>query len=104
MIRRVNGTGGFASIVKKGAAEAGSIYVVIRRYDGPIELFGPAPQTAYDTKKPQERLFARIEEHADEAAIDVFLLKERRFDEDLWIVEIEPGNYPASEMIAIMTP
>jgi hypothetical protein len=104
LIRRVNGTGGYALIIKRGAAEAGSIYVVVRHSKGQMELFGPAPQTAYDVDKPQERIVAQMQHDADETAIDAFLQKERRFDEDLWIVEIEPGNYPVSELLTIMTP
>ena len=48
--------------------------------------------------------FARIKFDADDAAVDTFLRKERRFDEDLWIVEIEPGNYPVGDLLTIMMP
>jgi hypothetical protein len=104
LIRKVNGTGGYASIIKKGATEAGSIFIVVRHSNGRLELFGPAPQTVYDDKKPVERVFVRIKFDADDAAVDTFLQKERRFDEDLWIVEIEPGNYPVDELLTVMIP
>ncbi len=104
LIRRISGAGGYAVIAKKGAAEAGSIFVTVRRPGGAVELFGPAPQTVYDSSKPEERAFAKMLEHADEPGIEASLLKERRFDEDLWIVEIEPGNTPASELLNVTKP
>lgn len=104
LMRRVAGAGGYAAIAKKGAAEAGSIFIMVRRPGGAVDLFGPAPQTVYDSSKPEERAFVELNEHADEPDIDARLLKERRFDEDLWIVEIEPGNRQASEFLNVMKP
>jgi len=100
LIRRVFSDGGFAAIVKRGASEAGAVFVVVRDRMGGAELFGPAPQTSYDTAKPDERHFVR-HELKDEAALSSRLEKEERFDSDIWIVEIEPGRLAIPDLLSI---
>ena len=103
LVRRVFGAGGFAAIVKRGSLEAGAVFVVVRNRLGEAALFGPAPQTSYDTAKPDERHFSRFDMDED-AAVDARLEKEKRFDPDIWVVEIEPGQSPIEELISIPTP
>ena len=67
---------------------------------GGATLFGPAPQTSYDTAKPDERYFIRYPLD-DEAALDARLEKEKRFDYDIWVVEIEPGQGSVEELISV---
>jgi len=101
LIRRVFSEGGFAAIVKRGATEAGAVFVIVRDRMGGAELFGPAPQTSYDTAKPDERHFLR-HELKDEAALDARLEKEKRFDSDIWVVEIEPGQRAIGDLISVV--
>ena len=98
LVRRVFGGGGFAAVVKRGSSEAGAVFVIVRNRLGGAQLFGPAPQTSYDTAKPDERFFTRYELE-DEAALDARLEKERRFDPDIWVVEIEPGQAASRSLI-----
>ena len=101
LVRRVFGAGGFAAVVKRGAAEAGAIFVQTRDRFGSVALFGPAPQTSYDTARPDERLFVRIGDGEDATALDARLEREKRFDPDIWVVEIEPGAVPLEELVSI---
>ena len=55
--RRVFNAGGYAAVVRRGATEAGAIFVMVRSRDGTCNLFGPASQTSYDEAGPQERRF-----------------------------------------------
>lgn len=103
LTRRVFATGGFAAIVKRGATEAGAVFILSRNR-GEVALFGPAAQASYDMAKPDERCFQRVGEDSDEAALDAKLEREKRFDPDLWILELEPGNTPVEELIAVTTP
>lgn len=90
-IRRCQTEGVFAALRRRGAEEAGAIFVKLNRLDGTAELFGPAPQSAFDDARPADRLFSRClaEQPVPEARIEERLVREVRFDPDAWIVEIE---------------
>ena len=49
-VRRCHIEGAFAAVRRRGAEEAGAIFVKLNRLDGTAELFGPAPQSALDRK------------------------------------------------------
>lgn len=89
-LRRCAGENVAAVLGRRGAAEAGAIFVRVDRLDGTVTLYGPAPQT--ETRDHGvERLWARLHR---EACIDApraaeRLRKETGFDPDLWIVEVE---------------
>ena len=87
-LRRCDVEGVAAALRRRGAAEAGAIFVKIDRLDGTGALFGPAPQSEVDR---DERLFARLHgaDWIDTAAAESRLQREIGFDSDLWIVEIE---------------
>jgi len=104
LLRRVFAAGGFAAVVKRGAAEAGAVFVLSRGRFGETALFGPAPQTSYDSAKPDERLFVLVMADGQQDAIDARLEREKRFDPDKWVVEIEAGAVPVEELIAVKTP
>ncbi|MCW5695238.1 MAG: DUF1491 family protein [Bauldia sp.] len=87
-IRRCNLEGAAAALVKRGAEEAGAIFVSVDRLDGTVDLYAPAPQTAFDDR-PDERLFQRVAERATPADVEERLSRERRFDPDLWVVAVE---------------
>ena len=86
LVRRVFGAGGFAAVVKRGAAEAGAVFVLSRGRMGEVALYGPAPQTSYDSAKPDERFFTLLGVGDDGAAFDARLEREKKFDPDIWVV------------------
>ena len=88
-IRRCNGEGAPATLARRGSEEAGAIAIVIDRLDGRADLYLPAPQSVFDDDMPTDRLFQRVLAEADRAAIGERLEKERRFDSDLWVVDVE---------------
>lgn len=90
-IRRCGVEGVFAAVRRRGAEEAGAIYVVVNRLDGTADLYGPAPQTAFDEGMPIDRAFtpALATLPAPESAVDAYIARESRFDPDLWVIEIE---------------
>jgi hypothetical protein len=101
LLRRVFSDGGFAAVVKRGATEAGAVFIVARDRFGENVLFGPASQTAYESERPDERRFSQLLVTTDTAAIDARLEKERRFDTDIWVVELETGQTALGELIAL---
>ena len=103
LLRRVFSAGGFGAVVTRGGESAGAIFIVVRSRLGEATLYGPAPQAGYADARPDDRMFIELVRADDDAKIDEKLTRERKFDSDLWVVEIEPGNTDA-ELFAIMTP
>ena len=103
-IRRCHGEGAFAAVRRRGAEEAGAIFIKLNRLDGTAELFGPAPQSVFDDARPSDRLFCRClaEQPAPEAKIEERLARELRFDPDVWIVEVEDraGRHFLDQVVA----
>lgn len=91
-MRRRLAEGASAVLRRRGAAEAGAIFVKIDRLDGRAALFGPAPQSLADQAAPGvDRLFARMHaaEWIDANEADRRLEREISYDPDVRIVEVE---------------
>lgn len=91
-IRRCEIEGAFAVVRRRGAEEAGAIFVKLNRLDGTGALYGPAPQSAFDTGRPSDRLFVTLAgggAPVPENDIEARLAREIKFDPDVWIVEVE---------------
>jgi hypothetical protein len=94
-LRRCDIEGAFAAVRRRGAEEAGTIFIKVNRLDGTGTLYGPAPQAMFDESRPADRLFTILlggEKPAADADIEARLTKEIRFDPDVWIVEVEDRN------------
>ncbi|MEE9376084.1 MAG: DUF1491 family protein, partial [Rhizobiaceae bacterium] len=79
----------------KGAHEAGAIFVVINNLAGAFTLIGPAPQMVYETVDGGHRKFEVLIDMAAELDVLQKIDRERSFDPDIWVVEIEDrGNRP----------
>ncbi len=101
IMRRVFNDGGYAAVMKKGASEAGAIFIKLQFRDGTASLYAPAPQTDYDSDKPQERGFSLVLDRVAAGEIDARLEREVRFDRDLWAVEVELGKLGVGELIEV---
>jgi hypothetical protein len=90
-LRRCQVEGLFGVVRRRGAEEAGAIFVRISRLDGTSDLFGPAPQSAFEAMPSAERIFSAslAEQPALDASVEAYLAREIKFDPDIWIVEIE---------------
>lgn len=91
-LRRCNVEGVFAAVRRRGAEEAGAIFIKINRLDGTGILYGPAPQAVFEEARPADRVFSIVAGRgapAGDGEIEARLVREIRFDPDLWIVEVE---------------
>lgn len=88
-MRRYYGAGAVATVARRGAEEAGAIFLIVDKLSGAGDLYGPAPQTSFDEKRPSDRKFQRVLEGESLSAISDRLDREVRFDPDLWIVALE---------------
>jgi hypothetical protein len=77
-----------AVLRRRGAAEAGAIFVKVDHLDGTASLFGPAPQ-ALVAADGMDRLFACILDRVPPLDIEERMKREMRFDPDLWLVEVD---------------
>ncbi|MCP4315214.1 MAG: DUF1491 family protein [Hyphomicrobiales bacterium] len=96
LVRRVFGDGRFAVVERQGSAEAGAIFIRIRGRNGLESLLAPAPQSHFDSAKPSDRSFELRLDCSESADIDALLEREKKFDPDFWVVEIEtdePQHY-----------
>jgi hypothetical protein len=90
-LRRCQVEGVSGVVRRRGAEEAGAVFVRISRLDGTSDLFGPAPQSAFEAAESAARAFAPslAEQPAPDAAVENYLAREVKFDPDVWIVEVE---------------
>jgi hypothetical protein len=89
-LRRCQSEGVFGAVRRRGAEEAGAVFVKVATMDGSAMLYVPAPQTVYDEGRPVERLFTPVSpDPMPEKSVEERLTREVRFDPDAWIVETE---------------
>jgi len=90
-LRRCRVEGAFAVLRRRGAEDAGAIFIKIDRLDGTADLFGPAPQTVFDAAHPAERAFVAFlkQRPAADTEVEAALSRQLRFDPDIWIIEVE---------------
>jgi hypothetical protein len=91
-LRRCNVEGAFAAVRRRGAEEAGAIFVIVNRLDGTATLYAPAPQAMFDDAQPADRMFTASlggDQPAPERDIEAKVAREIKFDPDVWVVEVE---------------
>ena len=72
---------------RRGAAEAGAVFVKVDHLDGTASLYGPAPQLFVDDSG--ERLFMPVLQAVTPLDVEERMTRELRFDTDLWLVEVD---------------
>jgi hypothetical protein len=83
LIRRCEAQGAAAYLLRRGAEEAGAVFIKLNRLDGTLTVLSPA-------RRGEERVWTRpVGETADEQRCADYFAKQIRFDPDIWIVEIE---------------
>jgi hypothetical protein len=90
-LRRCQVEGVYGVVRRRGAEEAGAVFIRISRLDGTSDLFGPAPQSEFDATAAADRAFIASfkTQPADDAAVEAYLAREIKFDPDVWIVEVD---------------
>ncbi|HEV7308250.1 DUF1491 family protein [Ensifer sp.] len=89
LLRRAFALGGYAAVLRKGAEDAGAIFIRQRTRLGTETLFAPAPQNFFDDEVDLGRKFEVRLRDSEAERVDAALASEIRFDPDCWIVEIE---------------
>jgi hypothetical protein len=93
LIRRCQAAGAQAYLVRRGAEEAGAIFLKINRLDGTCYVLSPAQRVMLGEDQVAGRAWTRpLGESTDEARAAEYFDRQRKFDPDIWIVEIEDGE------------
>lgn len=87
-LRRCAGAGIDAVLRRRGAAEAGAIFVTVDRLDGTTDLYGPAPQSAVPADE-LGRVFTLVADGQPSVEVAARMAREVRFDPDLWWMGID---------------
>ena len=87
-MRKCNGEGKACTVAHRGAADAGAVFIIVNRLDGRFHLLGPAPGAAYD-EQGDRRFIEELAFPASEAEVLALLARRKKFDSDLWVVEVE---------------
>ncbi len=84
LMRRAEGEGGFAAVLAKGDATAGALLVILVDRDGITKVMERIlhPNGLYAWQDVGQEGAANAE------SLSLFLSKRRRFDPDLWLIEL----------------
>jgi hypothetical protein len=88
-LRRCQVEGAPAVIVRRGEEAAGAIFICIDKRDGTVSLYGPAPAGLSGSETERRWVSCFGPRSVSEAEAGVYLDRQRKFDADLWIVEVE---------------
>ena len=94
-VRRCYVEGAFAVVRRRGAEDAGAIFIKINRLDDTADVYGPAPQTAFGQESgndaPLDRAFSPALKTmpVPDPEAEAYLARQIRFDPDVWIIETE---------------
>lgn len=90
LIRRCAAAGVHALLVRRGAEEAGAIFIKVNRLDGTCCVLSPAQRVMLSEDEVAGRAWTRpLGESAGDARASDYFARQLKFDPDIWIVEIE---------------
>ncbi|MEM8812451.1 MAG: DUF1491 family protein [Pseudomonadota bacterium] len=89
LVRRCNALAVPVYVARRGAAEAGAIFVKVEHADRRIDLYGPAPQAMVADPGSSERRFELVLSQVDALEAADYLAAQIRFDTDLWVLDID---------------
>jgi len=88
-LRRCALEGADAAVLRRrGAAEAGAVFVKVDRLDGAASLYGPAPPSMTEDA-PAARVFSAVLTDRPAQEVEDRIAREISYDSDLWLIEIE---------------
>jgi hypothetical protein len=87
-LRRINALAIPALVVRRGDGDAGAIYIKLSTLDGFAQVLRPAP--ASEDGAEDERFWGlAFKAPRAESEADAYLMRQREFDGDMWVIEVE---------------
>lgn len=87
-MRRVQGQGGFATVLAKGERDSGTMLVVLTDRGALSTAYERMPQPDGSRKWSQ----SRVQQADDPQAFDAYIERRGSQDPDLWIIELDVRN------------
>lgn len=91
LVRRCNGLGYYATVIRHGYDEAGAVLLTARNRSGHSQLFGATILSSGERAWLTLTGATPVDEHTLTEVID----RHRRTDPDLWVVELETEDLSA---------
>ena len=91
-LRRCNDAGVPAMLLQKGNEDAGSVFVKSNFLNGTASIFAAAPGGAYDENGDRRWSQPLGALPRPEVEIDSYLERQRKYDPDFWVIEIEDSQ------------
>jgi hypothetical protein len=88
-LRQLSGQSIAAAVVKRGDASAGAVFIKVATLDGRAALLGPAPSGLVTSDGERRWCVLMAGEKTAERDVDNRLTRERSFDPDVWVLEVE---------------
>lgn len=88
VLRRCQAQGQYGAVLRKGAAEAGAVFVWINHLNGTYDLLGPPPGPAFD-EVGERRFILEFKQPSSLQEVETLMQRRRKSDPDLWEIEIE---------------
>jgi len=85
LVRRAEAEGGFAAVLAKGDAMAGSMLVVLTEKGAKTAVY----ERALRADGCYEWVAASVQATEKEVEVPEFIARRRRFDPDLWVLELD---------------
>ena len=99
LLRRCQGEGKFGAVIHSGADEAGAVYVAVNHLNDTYDLLGPPAGSSHDEEGT--RIFRKaLAQPASWDEVREFIARQRKFDSDIWVVEIEDREGLANLVVA----
>lgn len=89
LIRSLSNEGAFCSVLNKGAEEAGAIFICHNKSRDNNDFYGPVSQSLLPDNHQHDRYFELLNTAQSDANISEYIQKQKKFDPDIWVVEIE---------------
>ena len=90
-LRRCAIEGVDAVLRRRGAAEAGAVFLKVDHLDGTASLYGPAPQALVDNRD-SDRQFTPVLTRTTPLDVEDRMKREMRFDPDFWLIEVDDAQ------------
>ena len=85
LLRQISGAGGFATVIAKGHAEAGTILIILADSGANSRIYERMP-TTHGTR---DWSCTKREDPQNPLVFAEYLLRRREQDADLWIIELD---------------